>query len=83
MTTQFSSLKLDPALLGNLESLGYLKLTPIQAESLPHVLAGQDLIARAKTGSGKTVAFGLGLLNLLNQKSFRVQALVVCHMVML
>ncbi|MEJ2621591.1 MAG: ATP-dependent RNA helicase DbpA [Candidatus Thiodiazotropha sp.] len=78
MTTQFSSLKLAPALLGNLESLGYLQMTPIQAESLPHVLAGQDLIARAKTGSGKTVAFGLGLLNLLNQQSFSVQALVLC-----
>jgi ATP-independent RNA helicase DbpA len=78
MTTQFSSLKLAPALLGNLESLGYLQMTPIQAESLPHVLAGQDLIARAKTGSGKTVAFGLGLLNLLNQQSFAVQALVLC-----
>ncbi|MCG7903012.1 MAG: ATP-dependent RNA helicase DbpA [Candidatus Thiodiazotropha weberae] len=78
MTTQFSSLKLAPALLDNLESLGYLKMTPIQSESLPHLLAGQDLIARAKTGSGKTVAFGLGLLNLLDQKSFRVQGLVLC-----
>ncbi|MEJ2592515.1 MAG: ATP-dependent RNA helicase DbpA, partial [Candidatus Thiodiazotropha sp.] len=78
MTTQFSRLKLDPALLGNLESLGYLQMTPIQAESLPHLLAGHDLIARAKTGSGKTVAFGLGLLNLLDQQTFAVQALVLC-----
>ncbi|MEJ2406389.1 MAG: ATP-dependent RNA helicase DbpA [Candidatus Thiodiazotropha sp.] len=78
MTTQFSLLKLDPALLGNLESLGYTQMTPIQAESLPHLLDGRDLIARAKTGSGKTVAFGLGLLNLLNQQSFAVQALVLC-----
>jgi ATP-dependent RNA helicase DbpA len=78
LTTQFSLLKLDPALLGNLESLGYTQMTPIQAESLPHLLDGRDLIARAKTGSGKTVAFGLGLLNLLNQQSFAVQALVLC-----
>ncbi|MCG7870647.1 MAG: ATP-dependent RNA helicase DbpA [Candidatus Thiodiazotropha lotti] len=78
MTTRFSSLKLAPALLGNLESLGYLQMTPIQAESLPHVLAGRDLIARAKTGSGKTVAFGLGLLSHLKQQSFSVQALVLC-----
>jgi ATP-dependent RNA helicase DbpA len=78
VTTQFKRLKLDPALLGNLESLGYLQMTPIQAEGLPHVLAGKDLIARAKTGSGKTVAFGLGLLNLLNQQSFTIQALVLC-----
>ncbi|MEW8384807.1 MAG: DEAD/DEAH box helicase, partial [Candidatus Thiodiazotropha taylori] len=78
MTTRFSSLKLAPALLNNLESLGYSQMTPIQAESLPHVLAGRDLIARAKTGSGKTVAFGLGLLNQLKQQSFSVQALVLC-----
>ncbi|MBV2122976.1 MAG: ATP-dependent RNA helicase DbpA [Candidatus Thiodiazotropha sp. (ex Ctena orbiculata)] len=78
MTTRFSSLKLVPALLNNLESLGYSQMTPIQAESLPHVLAGRDLIARAKTGSGKTVAFGLGLLNQLKQQSFSVQALVLC-----
>jgi ATP-dependent RNA helicase DbpA len=78
LTTQFSLLKLDSALLGNLESLGYTQMTPIQAESLPHLLDGRDLIARAKTGSGKTVAFGLGLLNLLNQQSFSVQALVLC-----
>ncbi|MCU7877926.1 MAG: ATP-dependent RNA helicase DbpA [Candidatus Thiodiazotropha sp. (ex Lucinoma borealis)] len=78
MTTHFSYLKLDSALLANLETLGYLQMTPIQAESLPHILAGRDLIARAETGSGKTVAFGLGLLNLLGQASFTVQALVLC-----
>ena len=78
MTTHFSRLKLAPALLSNLQSLGYTQMTPIQAESLPHLLDGRDLIARAKTGSGKTVAFGLGLLNLLDQNSFSVQALVLC-----
>jgi ATP-independent RNA helicase DbpA len=78
VTTQFSRLKLDPALLANLETLGYLQMTPIQAESLPHLLAGRDLIARAKTGSGKTVAFGLGLLNGLELTRFAVQGLVLC-----
>ena len=78
MNTSFSRLNLAPAVLANLESLGYLQMTPIQAESLPHVIAGRDLIARAKTGSGKTVAFGLGLLNLLEQQTFMVQALVLC-----
>jgi ATP-independent RNA helicase DbpA len=78
VNTQFSRLNLAPALLDNLESLGYLQMTPIQAEALPHVLAGRDLIARAKTGSGKTVAFGLGLLQLLKLQSFAVQALVLC-----
>jgi ATP-dependent RNA helicase DbpA len=78
VTTHFSRLQLDPALLSNLESLGFLQMTPIQAECLPHVIAGKDLIARAKTGSGKTVAFGLGLLNLIDLQSYRVQALVLC-----
>jgi ATP-independent RNA helicase DbpA len=78
VTTEFSRFPLDPALLANLESLGYLQLTPIQAEGLPPVLAGQDLIAKAKTGSGKTVTFGLGLLNRLDRQSFAVQALVLC-----
>ncbi len=78
MNTDFSSLKLDQALLSNLDSLGYHQMTPIQAEGLPHVLAGRDLIAQAKTGSGKTVAFGLGLLNRIDRQDFRVQALVLC-----
>ncbi len=77
-TTEFSSLPLKPALLENIESLGYTRLTPIQAESLPHILEGRDVIAQAKTGSGKTAAFGIGLLSKLDLNSFRVQAMVVC-----
>lgn len=53
-------------------------MTPIQAKSLPEILAGKDLIAQAKTGSGKTAAFGLGVLQNLNVKRFRVQAMVLC-----
>jgi ATP-independent RNA helicase DbpA len=77
-TLEFSSLPLKPALLENIESLGYTHLTPIQAETLPHILEGRDVIAQAKTGSGKTAAFGIGLLSRLDFSSFRVQALVIC-----
>lgn len=77
-TAEFSSLSLKPALLKNIESLGYTQLTPIQAETLPHILEGKDVIAQAKTGSGKTAAFGIGLLTKLELNSFRVQAMVVC-----
>ena len=77
-TVEFSSLPLKPALLENIESLGYSHLTPIQAETLPHILEGKDVIAQAKTGSGKTAAFGIGLLSRLDFSSFRVQALVLC-----
>ena len=76
--TQFKALKLIPELLNSLESLGYSVMTPIQAQSLPHVLKGRDVIAQAKTGSGKTAAFGLGLLQKLDVDRFRVQSLVLC-----
>jgi len=76
--TAFSSLALHPHLLKNLSSLGYEAMTPIQAHSLPHILAGKDVIAQGKTGSGKTAAFGLGLLEKLDAKRFRIQALVLC-----
>ena len=74
----FSSLPLAPAMLANLDLLGYHEMTTIQAQSLPDVLAGRDLIAQAKTGSGKTAAFGIGILHKLNPAWFAVQALVLC-----
>jgi len=74
----FSQLPLPAALLSNLDSLGYHHMTPIQALSLPSILAGRDLIAQAETGSGKTAAFGIGLLNALDTRSRQVQALVLC-----
>jgi ATP-dependent RNA helicase DbpA len=78
MNPSFASLALSPATLENLERLGYLSMTPIQAASLPVALAGHDLIARAKTGSGKTAAFALALLAKLDARRFDVQALVLC-----
>lgn len=77
-TTAFPSLPLSPAMLANLESLGYTEMTPVQAQSLPWILQGRDLIAQAKTGSGKTAAFGIGLLEKLDVNSFAVQSLVLC-----
>ncbi len=78
-TTQgFDSLPLSPATLANLTQLGYTEMTPIQAASLPIALAGKDLIAQAKTGSGKTAAFALAVLANLNPRRFAVQALVLC-----
>jgi len=76
--TDFSALPLPPAVLDNLQRLGYERMTPIQAASLPLALAGKDLIAQAKTGSGKTAAFALPLLANLNPRRFAVQALVLC-----
>lgn len=78
MQTNFSNLPLKEALLNNLSSLGYENMTEIQAQTLPLLLQGTDVIAKAKTGSGKTVAFGLSLLNQLKVEIFAVQAVVLC-----
>ena len=74
----FNLLPLAPAMLANLTQLGYVEMTPIQAASLPIALAGHDLIAQAKTGSGKTAAFSLALLARLDARNFDVQAMVLC-----
>ncbi|MEO7391618.1 MAG: ATP-dependent RNA helicase DbpA [Ramlibacter sp.] len=74
----FATLALNPATLENLQRLGYLEMTPIQSASLPAALLGKDLIAQAKTGSGKTAAFALTLLTNLNARRFAVQSLVLC-----
>ena len=74
----FEQLGLAAPVLANLARLGYHQMTPIQAASLPVALAGNDLIAQAKTGSGKTAAFGLPLLQRLDPRNFAVQAMVLC-----
>ena len=74
----FSSLKIASWQLKNLADLGYDEMTPIQAQSLPVVLSGKDLIAQAKTGSGKTAAFGIGLLERIEPAEQAVQAMVLC-----
>lgn len=77
-SSAFAQLSLPSALLENLQSLEYHAMTPIQAQSLPAILDGKDVLAQAKTGSGKTAAFALGLLQKLDVKSLAVQGLVLC-----
>jgi len=77
-SSSFSSLPLRAATQANLDALGYRQMTPIQAQSLPPMLQGKDVIAQAKTGSGKTAAFGIALLEPLNPRYFGCQALVLC-----
>ncbi|MEH6502572.1 MAG: ATP-dependent RNA helicase DbpA [Cycloclasticus sp.] len=76
--SSFSSLPISQAQIKNLAHLGYKNMTPVQEQCLPLVLKGKDIVAQAKTGSGKTVAFGIGLLNQINAKFFNTQALVIC-----
>ncbi len=65
-------------LLTNIESLDYRSMTAIQEQSLPHILAGKDVLAQAKTGSGKTAAFAIGILQNFNSKYYNTQALILC-----
>ena len=74
----FSDFSLPKSLLSVIDQLGFTKPTPIQEKSLPHLLEGKDVIAKAKTGSGKTIAFGIGILNKLQLDNFNAQALVIC-----
>jgi ATP-dependent RNA helicase DbpA len=77
--TSFAELNALPAeQLENLNELGYLTMTPVQAAALPAILAGKDVRAQAKTGSGKTAAFGLGLLQHIDASQFITQSLVLC-----
>lgn len=73
----FNQLSLSPGLLDVLEELGFRQPTPIQARAIPLLLAGKDLVARSKTGSGKTAAFALPILEALDTEFRALQALVI------
>lgn len=74
----FASLPLSKAMINNLKNLKYTEMTPVQQSCIPVILKGRDILAQAKTGSGKTAAFGIGILHTLDTKKYRVQALVLC-----
>ncbi len=78
MQKSFETLELHSHLLASLDELGYKYMTPIQEQCLSHVLAGRDLIAQAKTGSGKTAVFAIGLLTHIDVNDNRIQGLVLC-----
>jgi ATP-dependent RNA helicase RhlB len=59
----FNALPIEPALLGGLESAGFVRCTPIQALTLPFALAGRDVAGQAQTGTGKTLAFLVAVMN--------------------
>ena len=73
----FRDLGLSAELLDALDELGYVEPTPIQEQAIPKLLAGHDVIGQAQTGTGKTAAFGLPLLQYLDPSSDETQALVL------
>lgn len=78
MKSAFENLNLKSELLHSLKALKFDTMTPIQEKSLPLILKGHDVIAQAKTGSGKTAAFGLGLLQNLDSSSNDLHAMILC-----
>ena len=74
---KFSELDLKPQILKALEGLGYEELTPIQEVTFPHIIAGKDIIALAETGSGKTSACGIPIIQAIDVEKNAVQALVM------
>ncbi len=77
-STDFASLPLLPELLAVVADLGFEQLTPIQAQAIPPLLAGQDLVGQSKTGSGKTAAYALPILNALDLAKREIVGVVVC-----
>jgi ATP-dependent RNA helicase DeaD len=77
MTTEFSSLGLIPQLEQTVSDLGYITPTPIQSQIIPLMLDGQDVIGQAQTGTGKTAAFLLPILQTLERGKHGIQALVL------
>jgi ATP-dependent RNA helicase DeaD len=75
--TGFDGLGLDPRLLRSLNEMGFTEPFPIQERAIRPILEGTDVIGQAKTGSGKTAAFGLPLLQLVNPDVNQVQALIL------
>jgi len=78
MTAEFRSLPLSQPLLDVVAGLGYAQLTPIQEQSIPVLLTGQDLVGQSQTGSGKTAAFSLPILQKLTLETRALKALVLC-----
>lgn len=78
MNTAFSSLKISPQLLRLIETMGYSQMTPIQAASIPILMSGKDLVGQSQTGSGKTAAFIIPILEKIDVSSRNPQALILC-----
>ena len=78
MQQLFDKLQVSGEVRHAVADMGFQDLTPIQAQSIPHILEGKDIIGQARTGTGKTVAFGIPILERLQKKGRNVEALILC-----
>ena len=74
---KFTNLDLKPKILAALRDMQYVDLTPVQEKTFPHILAGRDIIARAETGSGKTAACAVPIVQMVDPSIKAVQALIL------
>ena len=78
MTIRFNEMELQAPILRAIEELGYEEMTPIQAQAIPIVLEGRDIVGQAQTGTGKTAAFSIPILQKVDPKVKGLQAVVLC-----
>ncbi len=76
--TKFDELELNPNILRAIEEMGFEEMSPIQAKAIPMILEGKDIVGQAQTGTGKTAAFGIPLMQRINPKDRSLQAIVLC-----
>lgn len=69
---------IDPRILRAVKEMGFEEMTPIQAQAIPVLLSGRDMIGQAQTGTGKTAAFGIPVLQQIDADSRNVQAIILC-----
>ena len=74
----FEELCLDPRIMRAVTEMGFEEASPIQAKAIPVALEGKDMIGQAQTGTGKTAAFGIPLLQRVDPKNKKLQAIVLC-----
>jgi ATP-dependent RNA helicase DeaD len=77
-TVRFEDLELKPQLLRGIKQMGFETASPIQAQAIPVALTGRDLVGQAQTGTGKTAAFGIPVLETVDPDVKKVQALILC-----
>ncbi|MGI6113405.1 MAG: DEAD/DEAH box helicase [Mahellales bacterium] len=77
-TLKFEELNLSKEIKKAIKDIGFEEATPIQSQAIPSILAGQDIIGQAQTGTGKTAAFGIPALEMINQQSKELQVVALC-----
>ncbi len=77
-TLKFEDLNLSKDIEKAIEDMGFEEATPIQAEAIPVIMEGKDIIGQAQTGTGKTASFGIPIIENIDASSKKIQAIVLC-----